>query len=287
VRWEESTVLVTGASRGIGRAVAEAVGRRGARVGLVARSGEQLAAVSEAVERLGGRAVVAVADLADSDQLHRAFESLHGELGPVDVLVNNAGIGSWGPFVEIPEDAAGRVLALNLVAVLDLSRLVLPEMIERRGGHIVNIGSVAGRLGVPFESVYSTTKFGLAGFTEALAVEMAPFGIGVSMVNPGPVDTAFGEASGWPTTRPRWPRPVAPERVAAAVLAAVEHGGLERVVPRWLRAAHAIRAVLPAAYRIGVRRTVARPLAEFERRWAGGSAAGGGAQVTARAGRRK
>ena len=276
MRWEGATVLVTGASRGIGREVAVAVGGRGARVGLVARSGEQLVAVGEAVEQLGGRAVVAVADLTDRDQLHRAFESVHGDLGPVDVLVNNAGMGSWGPFVEISEDAARRVLALNLVAVLDLTRLVLPEMIERRRGHIVNVGSVAGRLGVPFESVYSTTKFGLAGFTEALAVEMAPFGIGVSMVNPGPVDTAFGEVSGWPTTRPRLPRLVAPERVAAAVIAAVEHGGLERAVPRWLRAAHVVRAVLPAAYRIGVRRTVARQLAEFERRWpvqgTGGSA---------------
>jgi short-subunit dehydrogenase len=269
VRWEEATVLVTGASRGIGRAVAEAAAGRGARVGLVARSADELVTVGEAVARLGGRAAVVVADLTDREQLERAFRSVHRELGPVDVLINNAGIGSWGPFVEIPEDAARRVLALNLVAVLDLTRLVLPEMIERRRGHVVNIGSVAGRLGVPFESVYSTTKFGLAGFTEALAVEMAPFGVGVSMVNPGPVDTAFGQASGWPTTRPRVLRAVAPERVAAAVVTAVEHGGLERAVPRWLRAAHVVRTVLPAAYRIGVRRTVARQLVEFERRWAG------------------
>jgi short-subunit dehydrogenase len=260
-------VLVTGASRGIGRAVAVAIAARGARVGLVARSVDDLDAVRAAVERSGGQASIAVADLAQRSEVRRAYDALHAELGPIDVLVNNAGIGSWGPFVEVAAGDADRVLALNLVAVLDLTRLVLPEMIRRRGGHVVNIGSVAGRLGVPFESIYSTTKFGLAGFTEALAVEVAPFGVGVSMVNPGPVATEFAATSGWPSATPRWPRPVPPERVAEAVIAAVEAGGLERVVPRWLRLAHAVRTVAPIVYRTGVRRTVRRQLAEFERRW--------------------
>ena len=260
-------MLVTGASRGIGRAVAVAAAARGARVGLVARSADDLAAVGDEIERLGGRASIAVADLTQRGELPPAFETVHADLGPIDVLVNNAGIGSWGPFVEVSAEDADRVIALNLVAVLDLTRLVLPEMIRRRGGHIVNIGSVAGRLGVPFESIYSTTKFGLAGFTEALAVEVAPFGVGVSMVNPGPVATTFGATSGWPSATPRWPRPVAPGRVADAVIAAVERGGLERVVPRWLRLAHAVRTLVPIAYRTGVQRTVRRQLAAFERRW--------------------
>jgi short-subunit dehydrogenase len=267
VRWQGATVLVTGASRGIGRAVAVAAAARGCRVGLVARSTDDLGAVGEEVERRGGRASIAVADLVQREERQRAYETVRAELGPVDVLVNNAGIGSWGPFVEVSAADADRVIALNLVAVLDLTRLVLPEMMRRRRGHIVNIGSVAGRLGVPFESIYSTTKFGLAGFTEAVAVEAAQFGVGVSMVNPGPVATAFGETSGWPTATPRWPRPVAPERVADAVVAAVERGGLERVVPRWLRLAHAVRTLVPIAYRTGVQRTVGRQLAEFERRW--------------------
>jgi short-subunit dehydrogenase len=267
VRWQAASVIVTGASRGIGRAIAVAAGARGARVGLVARSADDLAAVGEEVERAGGQVSIAVADLTDRGELERAYATARGVLGPVDVLVNNAGIGCWGPFVEVSEDAADRVIALNLVAVLDLTRLVLPEMIGRRRGHIVNVGSVAGRLGVPFESIYSTTKFGLAGFTEAVAVEVAQFGVGVSMVNPGPVATAFGETSGWPTATPRWLRPVAPERVADAVVAAVERGGLERVVPRWLRLAHAVRTLVPIAYRTGVQRTVGRQLAEFERRW--------------------
>jgi short-subunit dehydrogenase len=266
VRWEGATVAVTGASRGIGRAIAVAAAARGAHLGLVARSADELASVGHEVERAGGDAVVAVADLTDGRQLERAFATVRGELGPVDILVNNAGVGCWGAFVDVPEPAADRVIALNLTAVLNLTRLALPDMIERRRGHIVNIGSIAGRLGVPFESIYSASKFGLAGFTEALAVELAPLGVGVSMVNPGPVETGFGAASGWPTAGPRRPRAVPPERVAAAVIAAVEHGDLERVVPRWLRLAHGVRAIVPAAYKVGVRRAVARQLADFARR---------------------
>jgi 3-oxoacyl-[acyl-carrier protein] reductase len=266
MRWEGATVLVTGASRGIGRAVAVAAAGRAARVGLLARSPDALAVVRDEVERHGGRAVVAVADVADVAALERAVAAVRDDLGPVDILVNNAGVGCWGPFVDLPRDDVSRVLAVNLTAVLDLTRLVLPEMIERHQGHIVNVGSVAGRLGVPFESIYSASKFGLAGFTEALAVELGPLGIGVSMVNPGPVATGFADDSGWPATRPRRPRAVPPERVAAAVLAAVEHGHLERVVPRWLRLAHVVRSVVPAAYLAGVRRAVAPQLADFARR---------------------
>ena len=257
---------MTGASRGIGQAIALAAASRGARIGLVARSADALAAVRDDVERRGAKAVIAVADVADPAALDGAVAIVRDALGPVDILVNNAGVGCWGPFVDLPRDAAARVLAVNLTAVLDLTRLVLPDMIGRRQGHIVNVGSVAGRLGVPFESIYSASKFGLAGFTEALAVELAPLGVGVSMVNPGPVATGFAADSGWPAARPRRPRPVPPEAVAAAVIAAVDRGDLERVVPRWLRLAHVVRAVVPAAYRAGVRRAVAPQLADFARR---------------------
>jgi short-subunit dehydrogenase len=265
MRWDGATAVITGASGGIGRAVAVAAVERGARVGLVARSGEKLAALRD---RLGGPAVVsiAIADLTDAAQLEQAFATVGRELGSVDVLVNNAGIGSWGPFVDTPDRDLDRVVALNLVAAMRLTRLVLPGMIRRRRGHIVNVGSVAGRLGAPFEAVYSASKFGLTGFTEALAVELRPFGIGVSMVNPGPVATAFTSAAA-AHRAVRWPRPVAPERVAKAVVSIVEDGRLERVVPRWLRLAHVLRTIAPVTYTSGAPRAVADQLAAFERRW--------------------
>jgi short-subunit dehydrogenase len=262
MRWDGAAAVITGASRGIGRAVAVAAVEHGARVGLVARSGDELAALRD---RLGGAAVVAVADLTRPSELEQAFATLDGGLGGVDVLVNNAGIGSWGPFVETPDAELERVLALNLVAAMRLTRLVLPGMIRRRRGHIVNIGSVAGRLGAPFEAVYSASKFGLTGFTEALSVELRPFGIGVSMVNPGPVATAFSDAA---THRSGGrPRPIPPARVAAAVISIVEDGGLERVVPRWLRLAHALRTIAPVTYTRGAPRAVADQLAALERCW--------------------
>lgn len=265
MRWEGATVVVTGASRGIGRAIAIAAARRGSRLALIARSGEALATVRQ---ELGGEATIAVADLGDRRQLEEAWEAARRELGPVDILVNNAGVGCWGPFVEADGDAVDHVLAVNLVAAMQLTHLALPEMLRRRLGHVVNVSSVAGRLGTPFEAIYSASKFGLAGFTEALAVEVRPFGVTVSMVNPGPVATQFAAARGGRGYARRRPRPVAPEHVASAVIAAVEHGGLERMVPRWLRLAHAVRAVVPAAYHAGVRRAVAPQLADFERRWA-------------------
>jgi short-subunit dehydrogenase len=269
MRWDGATVVVTGASRGIGRAVATAAVDRGARVGLVARSGAELKALQD---RLGGPAVasVAVADLADPEQVAQAFSALDDDLGGVDVLVNNAGIGSWGPFVDRSDGEIDRVLGLNLVAAMRMTRLALPGMIERRRGHIVNVGSVAGRIGAPFEAVYSASKFGLSGFTEALSIELRPFGIGVSIVNPGPVATEFTGSSAAPRRPMRWPRPIAPQRVAAAVIAVVEHGRLERVVPRWLRFAHAVRTLVPAAYTAGAPRAVADQLAAFERRWTSG-----------------
>ena len=138
-------------------------------------------------------------------------------------------------------------------------------MIRRRRGHIVNVGSVAGRLGAPFEAIYSASKFGLTGFTEALAVELRPFGIGVSMVNPGPVATAFTNSAA-AHRAVRWPRPLH-RRVAAAVISIVEEGRLERVVPRWLRLAHALRTIAPVTYTRGAPRAVADQLAAFERRW--------------------
>lgn len=262
VQWDGAVAVVTGASRGIGRAVALAAAARGARLGLLARSEKDLQQVQQ---EIGGGAI-AVADITDPVQLAAALQHLETELGPVDILVNNAGIGSWGPFAELPPAEIDAVIQLDLVAALHATRLVLPGMLARRRGHIVNIGSVAGRLGAPFEAVYSAAKFGLVGSTEALAVEVAPLGVQVSMVNPGPVATGFAGANP-PAGRHKHPRPVSPEQVASAVIAAVERGGLERVLPRWLRWAHLARTAVPAAYTRGAPRAVSEQLADFTSRW--------------------
>jgi short-subunit dehydrogenase len=195
-------VVVTGASRGIGRALAVAAGERGARLGLVARSRDELDALAA---ELGDGTEVAATDVADSAGLRRALADLEARLGRIDVLVANAGIGQYGPFVDVPPEEIDRVVQVNVLGVLHAVQAVAPGMIARRRGHVVVVSSIAGRIGVPFEAVYSASKFAVTGLVEALAVELEPYGVGVSMVNPGPVDTEFFRARGheYAKERPR------------------------------------------------------------------------------------
>jgi short-subunit dehydrogenase len=132
-------------------------------------------------------------------------------------------------------------------------------MIERRRGQIVVLGSIAGRIGAPFEALYSATKFAQVGFTEALSVEVSPYDIGVSMVNPGPVATDFFEARGHAYDRAR-PKPVPPQQVAAAVMAAVEDGRLEQYVPKSLRVASVVRHLVPPLFRFGTKQAFRKEL---------------------------
>jgi short-subunit dehydrogenase len=258
----DRAVVVTGASRGIGAAVAVSAAGRGARVGLIARSADDLDAV---LARLTGRGALAVADVGDPVALAAAISTLEAELGPVDVLVANAGIGAYGPFADIDAEEVERLVKVNVLGTIYAIRAVLPGMIARRRGHIVTIGSIAGRIGSPFEAVYSATKFAGVGLTEALAVEVEPYGIGVSIVNPGPVETNFGEARGHPYDRVR-PKPVTPEVVAKAVVRAVERDTHEVYVPRSFGAAVVIRHLAPGLLRWGSRRSFTKELAADQAR---------------------
>jgi short-subunit dehydrogenase len=256
VQWGGATTIVTGASRGIGRAVAEAAGARGARVGLIARSEGDLRQVAGEL----GDAAYAVADVADPDALAAALARLADDLGPPDVLVANAGIGAYGAFADLTADEAELLVRVNVLGTVHALRAVVPGMIERRRGHLVAIGSIAGRIGSPFEAIYSATKFAVVGLTEALAVEVEPYGIGVSLVNPGPVATDFGAARGHPYDRAR-PRPVAAATVADTVIRAVEGNRRERYVPAVFGPAVAVRHMVPPLFRWGTRRTFTRELA--------------------------
>src|SRR5437763_14110260 len=253
MRWNGSVAVVTGASRGIGRAVARTAAARGARVGLVARTRQDLEAV---LAEIGGRGAIATADMADREQAEAAIEALASELGPVEILVNNAGVGAYGPVLDAPVEDFERLMRVNYFSAVYATKAVLPSMVERGRGHIVNLASVAGRFGAPLEAAYSASKFAMVGFTEALAFEVGPRGVGVSMVNPGPVDTEFFERRGHPYARSR-PKPVPAERVAAAVIDVVEHNRLERIIPPSLRPALVFKDMLPPLYRFGTTKAVA------------------------------
>ncbi len=243
--WDGAVAVVTGASRGIGRAVALAAAARGATVGLLARSAADLEATLAAID---GRGAIATADVSRREEVSSAIAELTAALGDVDILVNNAGVGAYGP---LDTETAERLMHVNYLGTVYPTMAVLPRMYERGRGHVVNIASVAGRMAAPLEAAYSATKFAVTGLSEALAIEAGPYGVGVSLVQPGPVATDFFDARGVPYQR-RHPKPVSAERVARAMIRAVDRGRYETYVPRWLGLANAMKALAPPLYRLGV-----------------------------------
>ncbi len=173
-------VLITGASRGIGAACAEAFRKRGARVSLVARSESKLA-----------EALVTVGDLTDAAVRRRVVERTVERFGRIDILVNNAGVGLYAPTSHAPLDEVRRMFELNLFAALELSQLVIPGMQERGSGAIVMVSSIAGMLSLPWLSLYSASKAAVVAMADAMRVELKPHGIAVINVAPGYVRTEF------------------------------------------------------------------------------------------------
>ncbi len=186
------TALVTGGSSGLGRATAVALAAAGADVAVLARGADELQQTAEQVRAEGRRSSAVVVDLADAEQVDQAVEQVRAELGGVDVLVNAAGTDVPGPVAELDLAGWDRVLAVNLRASFVLSRAVWPDMRQRGGGTIVNVSSVAGRRGWANASAYCAAKFGLTGFTQALAAEGKPHGIRACVLYPGAMDTSWG-----------------------------------------------------------------------------------------------
>jgi NAD(P)-dependent dehydrogenase (short-subunit alcohol dehydrogenase family) len=181
-----SRALVTGGGRGIGRAVALAFARAGAEVALVARSADELAATACAIRAEGGTVAYAKADVSNETSLARAVERLRDELGPLDILVNNAGVvGPIGPAWEVDTDAWWATMDVNLRGVFLATQLVLPEMVSRGRGRVLNVTSEAGVRRWPLVSAYSVSKAAVTKFTENVAWEVRRFGVSVFSVHPG------------------------------------------------------------------------------------------------------
>ena len=259
MKLDGAVVAITGASRGIGRAVAQAAAAKGATVGLMARSAADLESVLGAI---GGTGATAIADVADRTSVESALEALTAALGPIDVLVNNAGIGKYASVLETDVEDFERLMRVNYFGAVYAAKAVLPGMIARRRGHIVNISSIVGRIGTPFEAAYSASKFALTGLSEAMAVEVEPFNIGVSMVSPGPVSTDFFDTRGVPYAR-SFPKPVSPEKVANAVIAAVEGNKREQLIPAWFRQAIIFKTLVPPLFYRGTRRSLHKELTDL------------------------
>jgi 2-hydroxycyclohexanecarboxyl-CoA dehydrogenase len=181
--------LVTGAGRGIGRAIALRLADHGDAVAIGdIREGDAFETMC-AIEELGGRAVKIVLDVTDSGSVANAIEETLDQLGPVEILVNNAGWDEMHPFLETDEPFWDRVIDVNFKGCLRMTKATLPTMVERKWGRIVNIGSDAGRVGSSLESVYSGAKGGVIAFTKTIAREVARSGVTANTVCPGPTDT--------------------------------------------------------------------------------------------------
>lgn len=221
-----SRMLITGASQGIGRALALAAAARGAKVLAVARSGELLHELAEQVHKEGGSLETVIADIAEPQDRERLVEAALEHFGGLDLLVNNAGIGATGHFVEAGPERLRKIMEVNFFAVTETVRLFLPLLRAGNRPAIVNISSIAGKRAIPARSEYSASKFAIQGFSEALRAELAKDGIDVLVVCPGLTDTNFSK--NMLEQKARMPvdhlRGMKPEKVAAATLRAIERG---------------------------------------------------------------
>ena len=189
----EKVILITGASAGIGAALAQLLAQRfmGIRLVLAARNAEKLETIAIFCRKAGAEVLVIPTDLEQIEQVESLAQTAVAQFGRIDALVNNAGYGQMGPVELIPAVAAQRQFQINLLGPLALIRSLVPVMRAQGGGRIINISSLGGRLAFPFGGLYSASKFALEGLSDALRMELAPFNIKVSVVEPGPVSTDF------------------------------------------------------------------------------------------------
>jgi short-subunit dehydrogenase len=248
-----SVAIITGASRGIGVPVAEALARRGVRLVLAARSAEDLGRVSRALEATGAEVLTVPTDVADPAAREHLVAEAVRRFGAIDLLINNAGIVQPASYERLSSEEVEHQIAVNLTAPMDLTRRVLPHMLEHGRGHIVNIASVGGLFGIGWLEPYSATKHGLVGFTRALRVackaSRAP--VSASVVCPGFIDGVGMYADGVRTYDRRASKLIGTSptaTVVAAVLDAIDRDRPEVIVsPRPIRVLLALSAITPRA----------------------------------------
>ncbi|MBU0618224.1 MAG: SDR family NAD(P)-dependent oxidoreductase, partial [Planctomycetes bacterium] len=244
--WQDKCVLITGASSGIGWALAEYLAAQGAKVGLLARREEKLAELTRNIESTGGRAAFAVADVVDPDQIEQAVRLLEESLGSCDVLVANAGMHRYTPSDVFNAEDARAVFATNVIGAINAIGAVVPAMVQRRNGHLVAVASIAAMLGLPDVGAYSASKAALVTLMESLRVDLHKFGIKVTTICPGFVQTPL--IANHPPSVLKFL--LQPDEAARRIARAIERGRAEYWFPwpMWLLA-RLVRALPFGVYR--------------------------------------
>jgi NAD(P)-dependent dehydrogenase (short-subunit alcohol dehydrogenase family) len=227
--FEGKVAVVTGGSRGIGRAVALALAKQGANVVLAARDREHLLSVAREVESLGRRVLPVAGDLRLEESVETLREKTLAAFGTVDILVNNAGVGKYGPLLDFTPEDYDWIMDTNMRSSFLVTRAFLPTLLEKKSGDLVFVASVAGLKGLPHEAVYCASKFAQVGFAQALDHELREKGIRVSVVAPGGVRTEFAFGTGRTPGDPRLETFLRPEEVADAVVFALSQPPHARV----------------------------------------------------------
>lgn len=236
VRLKDAIVCITGGGRGIGAATARAMADRGARVVI---GDIDLGHARQVADEIGHGAVALKLDVASPDSF-MGFIDHARSLGPVAVMINNAGIQRTGAFTEQSLESQHREIAINLGGVITGMRLVLPDMLLRDKGHIVNVASMAGKMSVPGAAVYTASKFGVVSLSRAVRSEIAGSRVTITTILPAAVSTELTaglDIRGVPT--------VSPERVAREIVASCRHGRAEVTLPQWLAPVGTVEHALP------------------------------------------
>ena len=253
------TAIVTGAASGIGEQLAHALARRGSALALVDRDAERLDRVAQAVRPVSGRPLTCyVTDLADDDATHALGGKLAAAHPDARLLINNAGVALGGTFEQVSEEEFDWLLAVNLRAVITLTRALLPVLRANPGSHLVNVSSLFGLIAPPGQVAYATSKFAVRGFTEALRAELAG-DVGVTVVHPGGIRTRIAEtarvaaaasAAEVAAGKAEFARLLTypPERAAEQIVAAVEHRRPRLLIALSARIPDAIARLAPARY---------------------------------------
>ncbi|MCV7123993.1 SDR family NAD(P)-dependent oxidoreductase [Mycobacterium lacus] len=223
-------VLITGASSGVGAALARQLAAQGAVVGLIARRRDRLSEVLDECQMTSPDSAMWVADLGDTATVGRLALAAWHALGGIDVLVNNAAVPKRRAVTALKPDEVEAVMRVNFAAPMRLTLALLPRMLARGSGMIVNVSSVAGRLAILHESAYCASKFALCGWSEALAVDLAGTGVSVKLIEPGPVDTEIWDRPDNDEPSYRGPK-VAADEVAEGIIAAMSSDRFEHYLP--------------------------------------------------------